>query len=165
MTTIAKAPGRKEILLRCWTTAYNQEGWYPPLKDALDGLTSGEAEHKGTPELHSVRELVNHILYYKDRFLHRLERTKFNPNYETNDETFEEVPPDYAGESWDAQLVRLGNVHNRIAALIANLNDGELDKLVPEESIGAQVLDLAFHDAYHTGQIVLLRKLQGRWKK
>ena len=160
----AKPPGRKEILLKCWTTAYGQEGWYPPLKEALDGLTTDEAQAREAPGLHSVRELVNHILYYKERFLHHLKRKEFSPTYESNDETFEKVAPQYAEESWEAQLARLGDVHKSIAEVIMNLNDGDLDKPAPDAPIGAQVLDLAMHDAYHTGQIVLLRKLRGKWK-
>ncbi len=164
MTTVAKSPGKREILLNCWATAYDQEGWYPPLRDALDGLTAPEAQYKAAPDLHSVRELVNHILYYKDRFLHRLQQKEFSPVYETNEETFEEVPAKYTDESWDAQVARLGNVHRRIAELLANLGDADVDKPAPVEPIGAQVLDLVFHDAYHTGQIVLLRKLDGKWR-
>jgi uncharacterized damage-inducible protein DinB len=164
MTTITKSPARKSIIRQCWATAYDQEGWYPPLKDALAGLSAEEALHKTSPQAHSVRELVNHILYYKDRFLHRLEGKDDKPVYDTNDETFTEVPADYAGESWDAQLGRLDAVHRKIGEHIATLEESDLDKPAPVEPIGAQVLDLAFHDAYHTGQIVLLRKLGGKWR-
>ena len=164
MTTITKSPTRKAIILKCWATAYDHEGWYPPLKDALAGLSAEEALHKTSPRAHSVRELVNHIIYYKDRFLHRQEGKEFTPEYNTNDETFTEVLKDHEGESWDAQLKRLDAVHKGIGERIANLTESDLDKPAPVEPIGAQVLNLAFHDAYHTGQIVLLRKLDGRWR-
>lgn len=163
MTTIAKPLERKVILVQSWTKAYDEEGWYPPLKDALEGLSADEADHKPSPGLHSIRELVNHILYYKERFLHRLKGEEYSPAYETNDETFTEMPPDYVNESWDDQVARMGNVHREIGKIIAELEESDLDRSAPDP-IGAQILDLAFHDAYHTGQIILLRKMLERWK-
>jgi uncharacterized damage-inducible protein DinB len=34
-----------------------------------------------------------------------------------------------------------------------------------DETIGEALLDFAIHNAYHLGQIVLLRRLQGAWKE
>lgn len=148
---------RKDILLNGWTTAYDTEGWYPPLKDALSGLTDEQADWKPDEGAHSIRELVAHLLFYKDRFLHRLEQRDWNASAETNDDTFA------VSRSWNEQRMDMARVHGRIHEIITTLPDSSLDQALPEEATGAQVFSLIQHDAYHTGQIVFIRKLQGSW--
>lgn len=54
-------------------------------------------------------------------------------------------------------------VQRGIQDWLKSFQDDDLDRPMPQVPIGGQLLTLSMHDIYHTGQIVLLRKLQGTW--
>jgi uncharacterized damage-inducible protein DinB len=153
---------QKAIILNNWEATYEKEDWYPPLKIALDGLDSTQADWKPAKNVHSVRELVNHLLFYKDRFLHRLKQLDYPVTAESNHDTFL-GGPDVDKISWEELVARLGHVHRQIRQQLESLGDSDFDKSLPEKSVSSQALSLILHDAYHTGQILLLRKLQDSW--
>ncbi len=64
---------------------------------------------------------------------------------------------------WKEVREELQKTNSEIMEYLLTLQDADLDRLQPKEAIGLQVMDLATHDAYHAGQIVLIRKLQGAW--
>lgn len=139
--------------------AFQQEGWNPPLMKALEGLEEGQADWR--PEIgasNTIREIATHLLFYKEKLLQSL-RGLESPEPTSNDATFAE-----GGEPiWEQAVARLIQVHQDIQGCLKELQDEELDRPMPHFPIGGQVLTLAMHDSYHTGQIVLLRKLQGSW--
>lgn len=56
---------------------FGTEDWYPPLKDALTGITAEQANWK--PEgvaVNSIWETASHILFYKERLLAQLQGEK-----------------------------------------------------------------------------------------
>ena len=154
---------RKDILLQGWDFTYDIEGWYPPLKDALQDvdheMASCKAEGRAS---NTIGELVNHLLYYKKRFLYRLENRTWPVKINTNDDTF--FIEDYSTPSnWKNLTQELASVHNGIREKLAHLKDEDLDAARPNDPVDRQILDLILHDAYHTGQIILIRKLYGSW--
>lgn len=154
---------RKDIFVRGWDYAYDIEDWYPPLNEALKDVDAEQALWKAPGNAsHTISELVIHLLYYKKRFLFRLERKDWPSTISSNDDTFlASVWPEQV--SWE-QLVRdLASVHKQIREKLITLADGDLDSKLPENPIGRQLLSLIMHDAYHTGQIILIRKLYGSW--
>jgi hypothetical protein len=54
-------------------------------------------------------------------------------------------------------------VHRQIQELLASAQDDALDRPLPTVPLAQSVLSLVLHDAFHTGQIVQIRKLQGSW--
>jgi len=152
---------RKDIFIHGWDLAFDVEGWYPPLKAALNDVDFKQASWKAEGKSsHTIAELVNHLLYYTKRFLFRLERKSWPYTISTNDESFNNIS---TADLWNSSLQELSDLHQNIKKKIEELADGELDLSLPEASIGEQVLNLIMHDAYHTGQIVLIRKLYGSW--
>ena len=151
------------MLIHGWDFAYDIEGWYPPLKDSLKDVDFKQALWKSEGSAsHTIAELVSHLLYYKKRFLYRLERKAWSSAISTNDDTF--LTTTYKSPAaWNAALVELDAIQKNIRAEIQKLNDSDLDLPLPDSPIGGQVLSLFMHDAYHTGQIVQLRKLYGSW--
>lgn len=154
---------RKEIILHLWDNAYNVEGWYPPLELSLNGLSHEQALWKpeGTAA-HSIWQLLNHLTYYKARFLARLLEKPFEEPVETNEQSFE-WGLGTSHEEWQTRLDLLANTQRGIRNHISQLKDKDLDTPRPKEPIGAQLLSLIQHDGYHTGQIMYIRKLQGSW--
>ena len=111
---------------------------------------------------HTIGELVNHLLYYKKRFIFRLEQKEWTSKIGSNDDTFQTTQYS-TPEAWNHALAELGSVHQNIRAKLVGLEDRDLDSPLPKDPIGGQVLSLLMHDAYHTGQIILIRKLYGSW--
>lgn len=153
---------RKEILLHLWDTAYDAEGWYPPLRDALQNLDYAGALWRPHPAAHNVWELLNHLVTYKDRFICRLEGTTFDPAITDNEQTFVRGSGATQRE-WTERLSHLAAIQLTIRQKIAEMHDKDFDRPLPETPVDAQLLSLCSHDSYHTGQIMLLRKLQGSW--
>jgi uncharacterized damage-inducible protein DinB len=154
---------RKDILIAGWEAAHDKEDWYPPLKAALDGVDYEQSLWKAPGNAsHTIGELVDHLLYYKKRFLFRLEHKAWQSTINTNDETFSGNAA-RSSQDWKSTVDELASVHQRIQKQLEGLKDSDLDLKLPEASIGAQMLTLIMHDAYHTGQIIFIRKLNGSW--
>ena len=152
---------RKDIVQIYWASALDQEGWYPPLVKALQGLSEEQADWR--PDVgpaNSIRETVDHLIFYKEQLLKRLQGQD-PPDPPSNDATF--AGDDVQDRDWERTVARLVEVHRAIAAHAANGGEEGLDRPLPEVPLGGQMLTLAMHDAYHTGQIIQLRKLQGSW--
>jgi hypothetical protein len=68
-------------------------------------------------------------------------------------------------EDWQETLDRLQSVHQGIRDRIASWEEEEFERIFPNRShsVGRWVNSLIMHDAYHTGQIMFIRKLQGSW--
>jgi len=153
---------RKDILIHAWDFTYDIEGWYPPLKAALKDVDFAQSTWKPAGKAsHTIGELVNHLLYYKRRFLFRMEKKTWSSKASTNDETF--LSKNSTAETWASDVDELRKVHQQIKIALLELNDNELDVPLPETPVGGQVVSLVMHDAYHTGQIILIRKLYGSW--
>lgn len=151
---------RKEVLLKLWDIANQSENWFAPVQKALKNVDAIQAVWKpdGLNGFNSIQEITHHLLYYKARFLSRLTGTDFE-YLADNEATF------ILGLSmeWDEVKEELFKTNSRILEYLLTLQDDDLDRLQPQEAIGQQVMDLATHDAYHAGQLVLIRKLQGAW--
>jgi uncharacterized damage-inducible protein DinB len=154
---------KKDILIQAWDYCYDVEGWYPPLRNALEEVDGSQAIWRPEGEAsNTIREIVNHLFYYKRRFLFRLEEKTWPYKITSNDQTF--WPGEHTMQlTWDKLVEELASVHGQIRAKISALADDKLDSKLPDDTIGQQIMILATHDAYHTGQIILIRKLYGSW--
>lgn len=158
---------RMQLLLRQSSHAVRNGQWFPSLAHSLEGVTAAEASWlpREGARLNTIWQLVNHLTYWKKAMV-RLLRDR------------EEVLPDPAGtafgkpgngadeEGWQEAVEALFAASDELDGVIASLPDEALD-WAPEGDLPspAQVLvGMVEHDAYHGGQIVLLRKLQGTWK-
>lgn len=154
---------RIELLLRELDHTYDKEGWYPPLGPALAGLTAAQASWRPPGEAaNTIWETVNHLLYFKERLLERLRGG--TPTYPApdNDATFDVAAPGDEA-AWQATVARMEAVHRGLREVLAGLADADFDRGIPKERLGTAVMDIILHDAYHTGQLIQLRKLQGSW--
>lgn len=154
---------RMTLLLHEWDICLNKEDWYPPLKDALQGVTVEQADWRpeGQP-VNTIWENVLHLIFYKERFLNRLtDKEAQYPAGLTNDDTFAVVSKEEF--AWKDTIHRLETVHQEIRGILADLPEEDFDRRIPTSSIGLSATSLIMHDAYHTGQIIFIRKLQGSW--
>jgi uncharacterized damage-inducible protein DinB len=156
-------PGpRVALLLAAMDRACEVEHWFAPLHAAVAGVTAEQALWRPAPGSHSIRALVHHLVFWKEHQLHAL-RGEPATGVASNEATFGERD---AGdeEGWRALRERLLAAQAALRAEVAALDDADLDRpFGSSPSLGAALLGLIGHDAYHAGQIVLLRKLQGSW--
>ncbi|WEK34546.1 MAG: DinB family protein [Candidatus Pseudobacter hemicellulosilyticus] len=156
---------KQALLLKHWNEALENESWYPPFADALADITAEQARWK--PEqssVNSIWESVVHLLWYKERLLQRI-KGKPDTRIHSNDETF--VVRGSTEDDWQQTVTRLFRVHRELAQLLKNATAPELDNppAGPDSDVplDAQYFTLTVHDAYHTGQIMFIRKLLKTW--
>lgn len=140
---------------------YNEEGWYPPLKSVLTGLTYEQAAWKPKDvELNSIWEITAHLLYYKERLLWRLQGKNFE--YASNNrDTF--VFEGNSQADWDNIVLRMHQINQEIYEHIQKLNMTDLENETSKSPLWKHISGIIRHDAHHAGQIIILRRLQGAW--
>ncbi|GGO01285.1 DinB family protein [Saccharibacillus kuerlensis] len=148
----------KEILLKQLRACRNESGWFTSMKASVKGLTQKQADWKSNEEMNSVHEIVRHLNFYNDRYLKRFQDTKVSiPEVSSNDDTFE--PQDGEDRAWGAALKVYDNTMAAWINAVEQAEDEQLDKWMDD------LTHLTIHNAYHIGQIVLIRKQQGSWEK
>ena len=159
-TPAASPATLRSILLSELHSTHDTAEWFTPIKAAVAGVTAEQAkwvpqnaQGKVDPNAnHSVGMLVNHLAFWNENALLRLRGEK-RKGPDSNDETFN----DFDVAHWDDVVQRLDRVMKDLEA--------EVEK-VPEEklaSAASTISHISTHNAYHTGQILYVRKLQGSW--
>ncbi|MCR8848499.1 DinB family protein [Rossellomorea sp. SC111] len=150
---------RTELLLRMLDTTYDQESWYAPLKPAIEGISAEQACWRPDGEAaKTIWENVNHLTYYKERLTAQLEGREWTNTLDGNDTFYltEQLNDD---KEWSAVVERVEKANRGLREALSKTSDAKLE----EESLEEKLLDIMLHDAYHTGQIIQLRKMQGSW--
>jgi uncharacterized damage-inducible protein DinB len=135
--------------------------WHgPALIDLLDGLTAEQAAARPVPNAHTIWELVLHSIAWTQIARERLAGSaKADPTPE------EDWPPvaDRSADAWRATIERLKESHRELAEEAAKLDDSILIGRVPgkDHSVLVMFHGIVEHDAYHGGQIAVLRKALG----
>ena len=151
-----------DVLVENWDYVMDIEDWAPPLSAALEGVTSEQALWKPEGAAgNSIWENVNHLTYYKERLLRKLKGMEKLPDLESNDATF--TVTGSGEEDWKQAVDKLKTIHASLREIIVALEEGAYEWGGSGHAPGEEVMSLILHDAYHTGQIVLVRKLQGSW--
>ena len=149
----AKPVTLKSSLLEQLRTTHDQQDWFVPVKPALEGVTAAQRSWRAQGGDHSIGQLANHLLFWNSQNLAKIKRVtpaKFDGN---NDETFNS----FDQARWDEVRQNLDKVLTELEKLVAAADDKTLQSWAP--TLGR----IATHNAYHTGQILILRKMQGAW--
>lgn len=148
---------QRDLLIYVLDTTYDKESWYAPFKDAVEGLTAEQAIWKPSGKAaKSIWENVNHLMYYKERMAATLEGREWNHHLD-GEETFALTDQKESDEEWAKVVERAGNAQQQLRQAISTLSESDI------ESLERKLLDIFMHEAYHTGQIIQLRKMQGSW--
>ena len=151
----------KAVLLEQFTACYDEDNWFVAIKTALDGVTAEQAVWKPAGVDNSIWENVNHIVFWNERWLQRYRGELTYPEDIENTGTFKSGETD-----WQKTLEKLDAVMDEWRANLEVITDEKLESPVNETYQAPWRVPLAqqnIHNAYHIGQIVLLRKLQGCW--
>ena len=148
------AQSLRSVLLNQVKTTHDKEDWFVPVNVALKGVTAEQAVWKDGSGNHSIGQLANHLLFWNERQLKVFKGETLKPFSGNNDETFNS----FTKEQWTETVKKLDDVLLEIEKIIQNANETSLNSWA--ETIG----NISTHNAYHTGQIIFVRKLQGSWK-
>jgi uncharacterized damage-inducible protein DinB len=135
------------------------EGWgeFTPASDALDGLTADQAMAKPEQVPHSIVEIVAHLLFWQKRLL-----KAFNGKSAGSIESAAVGWPKVKKSDWPrlkAAYLEGLEQSKKIAQ-----NPALLDRIQGDNyTVGFRLLSHLGHDAYHLGQIVLIRRMFGAW--
>jgi uncharacterized damage-inducible protein DinB len=146
-------PTLRSILLDQLRTTHNKEDWFVPVNIAVEGLTAEQAKWTPAPGNHSVGQLANHLLFWNTQELAKFkgeQPPKFSGN---NDETFN----NFDAAEWTTTVQQLDKVLTEWEKAVEAADDKKLEQWAPT------IARVGTHNAYHTGQIIYVRKLQGVW--
>lgn len=144
----------KSVLLDQLKTTHDKENWFVPITVALEGLTAEQAVWSDGTGNHSVGQLANHLLFWNERQLQKFRGEKSSPFNGNNDETFNA----FSKEQWETTVKNLNKVLTDLEQTIQNADEASL------KSWAETIANISAHNAYHTGQIIYVRKQQGSWK-
>ncbi len=143
----------KSSLLQQLKSTHNNKEWFVPANTAIEGLTAEQASWKDGSGNHSAGQLTHHLVFWNERALLELSGKKPTNFSGKNDETFDS----FDKKTWDDLVKRLDAVKTGLEKLVHDADEPTLKKIAP--TIG----NICTHNAYHTGQIIFVRKLQGSW--
>jgi uncharacterized damage-inducible protein DinB len=141
------------VLLEQLHTTHDSEDWFVPAKIAVAGLTADQANWSPGKGNHSVGQLAYHLWFWDARSLERFNGVKSAAFSGNNDETFDNFNP----AQWDDLQKKLDQVMTDWEKAVETADDA---RLAANASLIAHV---GAHNAYHLGQILYVRKLQGVW--
>lgn len=121
------------------------------------------AKPKGAP--HSAWELLEHLRICQWDILEFSRRADHvSPTFPAGYWPKTEAPPDAA--TWDESVASFKNDSAEMEKLVASPKTDPFARIPHGEgqTILREALMLADHNAYHLGQLVLLRRLLGAWK-
>jgi hypothetical protein len=148
-----QTPTLKQVMLNQLKSTHNKEEWFVPINIAIEGLSPEQANWKEKGADHSIAELTNHIIFWNQdqlsKFLNE-PQPKFSGD---NNQTFSSAEKG----SWPATVKKADSIMVSWENAIDAADEKKLTAWY--EIIG----HISTHNAYHTGQIVYIRKVQGSW--
>ncbi len=145
------APTLKSILLDQLRGTHDKEEWFVPVKIAIEGLTPEQATWKDDTDNHSIAQLVNHLIFWNQQQLAKFKGEKPAPFSGDNKETFSDKA------SWETSVKQIDDVLKAWEKAIEDADEAKLSKWY------STIAKVSTHNAYHTGQIIYIRKMRRNW--
>jgi hypothetical protein len=159
-------------LLETLRRSFDGEAWHgPSLREALAGCTAADAAARPIAGAHGVWELTLHVTGWADEVARRVEGA---PPATPRAGDWPPVPEPADEAAWRAARAGLDAARDRLLAAVAAVAPERLDRPLPppaaadaataadalgtRDTLHGTILGLAEHNAYHGGQIVLLRR-------
>lgn len=146
--------------------AHDGSPWHGSSRaDILRGVTAAGAARRPVPNAHTIWELVLHMAAWTGEVARRTRghapRTPLEGDWPAS-------PAETSDAHWQRAIVGLGDAHTGLVQAVQAFPESRLATRVGDErtpalgtgvTYGAMLRGLAQHDAYHSGQIALLKKL------
>jgi len=138
--------------------AFDGEPWYgTSLCKLLEGMTAERAAAHPIPGAHSIWEEVLHAITWRSVAIRLLSGETVAPV--TFEENWPKVPESPSATAWQESLDELARTQGHLEAAIVAVTDERLPEKAPKNKFSLYVLahGIIQHDAYHAGQIALLK--------
>jgi uncharacterized damage-inducible protein DinB len=145
--------------------AHDGDPWHgSPVKAILEGVTHEQAAKRPPNGAHSIWEIVLHMTGWRNEVARRA------TGQPAGEPAGGDYPPvgDATAERWTAALEALDASHAKLAAAVNAMSDAELLKPTNDprnRPLGTGVSyyetfhGIVQHDAYHAGQIAILKRI------
>jgi hypothetical protein len=149
---MAQQSTTKAVLLEQLKNTHNVKNWFVPVNIAVEGMTAEQAVWKDKGG-HSVGQLTYHLWFWNERQLKDFKGEKNAAFSGNNEETFDK----FDQKQWTDVVKRVDQVLTDIEKWVEGATDEQLKKHA------GTIANISAHNAYHTGQIISVRKAQGSW--
>lgn len=160
-------PAELDTITDLMRRVHGGDAWHgPSVLATLEGLGPEDAAARPIAGAHSIWELVLHVASWRGEVAARLG----GKSPDLPDEGDWPAVPEVTAESWTAALDRLRASHEQLLAAVRRFDARRLASMVEDAREPALGTGVSFyvtlhgivqHDAYHAGQIALLRKALG----
>lgn len=125
-------------------------------KEALHNVDAERALKKYSGSTNCIWQLVSHIIYWRTSVVNRINGSKDLPPFQDF-----LVPNEGNENNWKQTLHDFEAAYHSLRNSILHFNEENLDKPSPRPSqtYYQLIMGCLQHDAYHMGQIVLLKKM------
>ena len=141
------------VLLEQLRTTHNVKDWYVPVMVAVDGVSADQANWTDGKGNHSVGQLTYHLLFWDRYALADFKGEKHDKFSGNNDETFN----NFDSKQWSDTVHQLDQILTDWEKAVQTADDAKLAKNA------SMIAHVGAHNAYHIGEIVMVRKEQGSW--
>jgi DinB superfamily len=160
----SSSAGEIGVLLHVIDEAYGRAAWHgTTLKGSLRGVTVRQAVWRPAPGRHSIRELAAHAAFWKFAVCRRLTGDT-SASFPLAGSNWLALPP-ASEQAWRAERDILDREHRALRAVVAAFAPGRLRSPLSgmrNRTALREIAGIALHDVYHTGQIQLVKALQGK---
>jgi uncharacterized damage-inducible protein DinB len=143
----------RSILLAQLHSTHDKSDWFVCGNVAVANLTPEQANWRDGKGNHSVGQLAYHLVFWNQRALQSFSGEKPMNFAGNNDETF----TNFDAKKWNDTVQRLDQVMTGIEKAVESATDAQLAQWAPT------LANISTHNAYHIGEIVMVRKEQGAW--
>lgn len=155
-----------EAIARTVQEIYRGPAWHgPSVRTALRGVDATRAAWRPEAERNSIHDLVLHLMYTRHRMLGRLAlaRGERAPRFPRAMRLswFPQGPERLDEATWREDLRLLDEYQEKVLAALRGAGPAVLARRRrgKKVTVGDELMGMAFHDAYHAGQIRLLALL------
>jgi uncharacterized damage-inducible protein DinB len=155
-------------LIDQFNRAHHGDVWHgSPIKEILKGVTAEQAARRPPHGAHSIWELVLHVTGWRNEVARR---ATGKPSGDPAEGDWPAIGDPTPGR-WVAALAALDASHAALVSVVRGMTDDHLlkptnDSRNPPLVTGVSYYELLHgivqHDAYHAGQIAMLKKLAGQ---
>lgn len=149
---------RKEInyIVKLFEALQHGDCWIGlNFKEALQDVNAAKAAKKLSADSNSIWMLVSHLIYWRTSVVNRLGGS-------VNPPPFSDflLPDELNEENWKQTLLDFEAVYHSLRSAILHFNEDFLHypSPRPEQTYYDLMMGCLQHDAYHLGQIVLVKK-------
>jgi len=140
-----------------------RHSWHggPTVVGAVRGLTARQAAWRPAKGRKSIWELALHIAYWHHAIVQRLHGGEREP-FPRSPANWPAAPARASEAAWKADCALVRATHLEVARIIASIPLADYGRRPPGNrkwTYGETILGAAQHEAYHTGQIQLLKRL------